>query len=508
MKYQPYRFTRPHDLSLVSVPKLSVAVVIACRDGQEKLDLVLASLSAQSYPSALTSVYVIDDASSKPLVLPKIKPKKTKLISYRNAPGKWGKTSATNDCVEKLREDVLWFIDADMIFEPDHLAHHMKWHHDNEDYAVLGWKRFVKSWNYTPDSLVASLDAGAFDQLHIESWGKELWEDRISRTNDLEKPALDGYRAFVGATFSIRNKQWRSLGGYDRNLITGEDTELGWRVFINGLRTVVDRQAKSWHLGYSTIESNKELIHRHNDPLLAQVIPQMHSVRAKSAFNLLVPTYQVFVDVRDSNLDQLLELRTKLLTLPGTNAHFTLLAPWKVLNSRYSTLTDTHSDLREIRNWVKGDANYSFKEISTDAELTIEEIIEGFKHGPTPYYIFAEASGEFDLKDLVDHLLASENGLLGVVTKKDQRAFAVFAPALARSLTVDAPLYKSIEGQWGIKWMSDDQFATLNQGKHNRFKRFLRYLKREGKKINSFKQLLIFVQKITSLFLRKALRRG
>ncbi len=44
MSYQPYRFSRPTDLTLVARPKLSVAVVIACRDGQEKLDLVLASL--------------------------------------------------------------------------------------------------------------------------------------------------------------------------------------------------------------------------------------------------------------------------------------------------------------------------------------------------------------------------------------------------------------------------------------------------------------------------------
>jgi hypothetical protein len=261
-------------------------------------------------------------------------------------------------------------------------------------------------------------------------------------------------------------------------------------------------------LGYSTIESNKDLIHRHNDPMLAQVIPQMHSVRAKSSFGWSVPTYQVYVDVRDSTLAQLIELRTKLLALPGTNAHFTLLASWKVLNNRYSMLDDSHGDLREIRNWVNGDTNYSFEEIAIDAELTIEEIIQGFAHGPTPYYIFAEASGEFDLKDLVDQLLASENGLVGVVTKKDHRAFAVFAPALARSLAVDAPLYRSIERQWGIKWMSDDQFAALNQGKHNRVQRFLRYLKREGKKINSLKQLFIFVRKVASLFLRKALRRG
>lgn len=508
MSYEPYRFTRPTDLTLVARPKLSVAVVIACRDGQEKLDLVLASLAAQSYPAALTSVYVIDDGSAKALVLPAIKPAKTRLVSYKNSPGKWGKTAATNDCVAKLKEDVLWFIDADMVLEPDHLAHHMKWHHDSDDYAVLGWKRFVKNWSYTPEALATALRAGAFDLLHEESWGKDLWEERVTRTEDLVKPALDGYRAFVGATFSIRNDQWRELGGYNRDLITGEDTELGWRIFTHGLRTVVDRQANSWHLGYSTVESNKEQIHRHNDPSLAQVIPQMHSVRAKSTFAWSVPTYQVFVDLRQTTLTQFLEMRSKLLALPGTNAHFTLLAPWKLLSKRYSPVGDIYADLREIRNWLQGDSQYCFEEIDTDAEITIEEIIESFTHGSTPYYIFVEARMEIDLKDLVDHLLASGQGLVGVADKSDRRAFALFGPALGRALTVDGSLYKSISRQWGVLWLSDDRFALINQGKHNRLRRFARYIKREGKKVNSPKQLLIFIKKIASLIVRKALGRG
>jgi GT2 family glycosyltransferase len=508
MNQLPYRFSRPDDLELIARPKLSVAVVIACRDGQEKLDLVLASLVAQTYPASLISVYVIDDGSAKPLTLPKIKPTKTKLISYKNSPGKWGKTAATNDCVAKLREDVLWFVDADMVFEPDHLAHHMKWHHDNDDYAVLGWKRFVKSWSYTPDTLLTALKADAFDILHEESWGKDLWEERVTRTHDLEKPALDGYRAFVGATFSIHNQHWRDLGGYDRNLITGEDTELGWRIFTQGLRTVVDRQAHSWHLGHSTVESNKDHIHRHNDPSLAQVIPQMHSVRARNNFSWSVPTYQVFLDVRDSTLAQVLELRRNLLALPGTNAQITLLAPWKVLAKRYSPVGDIHADLREIRNWLKGDREYSFEEIDSDAQLTIEGLVEKFTHGPTPNYIFADAAGSTDLKDLVDYLLASENGLVGVADKNDRRAFAVFAPALARALTVEGSLYSSISHMWGVLWLSDDRFAALNQGKHNRVRRFGRYLKREGKKVNSPKQLLIFTKKVTSLVLRKVLGRG
>jgi GT2 family glycosyltransferase len=508
MSYQPYRFNRPDNLTLVAKPKLSVAVVIACRDGQEKLDLVLASLAAQSYPAALTSVYVIDDGSAKALVLPSIKPLRTKLISYKNSLGKWGKTAATNDCVTRLREDVLWFIDADMIFEPDHLAHHMKWHHDNDDYAVLGWKRFVKNWSYHPEDLYKALKGGVFDQLHEESWGKDLWEERVQRTNDLVKPALDGYRAFVGATFSIKNDRWRELGGYNRNLITGEDIELGWRIFTHGLRTVVDRSANSWHLGYSTVESNKDQIHRHNDPSLAQVIPQMHSIRAMNNFIWSVPTYQVFVDVRETTLSQFLELRSKLLALPGTNAHFTLLAPWKLLSKRYSPVGDIYADLREIRNWLQGDPQYSLDEIEINKEITIEEVLERFTHAATPYYIFAEARVNIDLKDLVDQLLVSEQGLVGVADKFDKRALALFAPALGRALESEGSLYRSISRQWGVLWMSDDQFAALNQGKHNRVRRFARYLKREGKKVNSPLQLVIFLKKIASLVLRKVLGRG
>jgi hypothetical protein len=330
----------------------------------------------------------------------------------------------------------------------------------------------------------------------------------VRRTNYLINPALDGYRAFVGATFSIMNDRWRELDGYNRNLITGEDIELGWRIFTQGLRTVVDQSAHSWHLGYSTVETNKDQIHRHNDPSLAQVIPQMHSVRAKSNFSWSVPTYQVFVDVRDTTLTQFLDLRSKLLALPGTNAQFTLLAPWKLLSKRYSPVGDIYADLREIRNWLQGDPQYSLAEIEVDQEISIEEILEKFTHGSTPYYIFAEARIGIDLKDLVDQLLVSEQGLVGVVDKSDKRAFALFAPALGRALESEGSLYRSIARQWGVLWMSDDQFAALNQGKHNRVRRFARYLKREGKKVNSPLQLVIFLKKITSLVLRKVLGRG
>ena len=508
MKLGTFRFSRPHDLVIAQKPKLSVGIVIACRDGQDKLNLVLASLSVQSYPSKLINVYIIDDGSAKPLTIPKIRPKNTKLISYKNSEGKWGKTAATSDVVSQIKSDVLWFIDADMVFEPDHLAHHMKWHHDADDYVVLGWKRFVKDWQYTPEQLVQTLNANGFSDLHKESWGKELWEARVSLTNDLEKPGIDGYRAFVGATFSMKNSQWKNLGGYNRNLVTGEDTELGWRVFVNGLRTVVDRKALSWHLGYSTVEVHKNQIQRHNDPTFAQLIPQMYRIREKSKFDWLVPTYQVFVDARDTTLAQILSLREKLLATPGSTAKFVLLAPWAVLNRRYTPVSDLYSDLREIKNWLAQDPQFTLEVIPADQLISIEWILEEFEVGSTPYYIFADANTSINLKELAEYLLESEQGLVGVVDKKDQRAFAVFAPAIARATKFQGSVYQNISELWGIQWLNDDQFMKLQRGKNTLIKHFFSFLKREGKKINSPRQLLIFLKTLFTLIARELFRRG
>ena len=177
-----YRFERPVDLEALQIRKLSVAVVISCRGGQDKLDLTLASLAVQSYPSKLISVYIVDDGSDPALKLPKIRPAKVKLINYKNDAKKWGKTKATNAVTANLKEDVLWFVDADMVFDPDHLAHHMKWHHDSDDYAVLGWKRFVKEWTYSPNQLKALESLKTYMMTGEEPKSrKELIEQQINQ---------------------------------------------------------------------------------------------------------------------------------------------------------------------------------------------------------------------------------------------------------------------------------------------------------------------------------------
>ena len=508
MTQTPFRFARPDKLAIVKNPNLSVAVVIACRNGQEKLDLLLASLSAQSYPAKLMSVHIIDDGSDQALVVPAIAPSKTKVIRYKNGTGKWGKTAATNDVASSLKADVLWFVDADMIFERDHLAHHMKWHHDNDDYAVLGWKKFVKEWNYDAREVFNYVSRGNYQLMHSESWGKELWEARVSRTKDLVHPALDGYRAFVGATFSVKSSLWKKIGGYNRELITGEDTELGWRLFMAGIRIVPERDAHSWHLGYSTVEKNKEEIDRHNQPALAQFIPEMKKVRANSSHSWSVPTYEVLIDARNSNLQQILKIKAQLLSLPGTQARFTLLGNWAQLKKRYAPVGDPYADIRELFNWLRGDESFAFEEIGLE-NIEIQSVLDRFTDSAVPFHLFIDGDieVELDCKQLSDYLLSTEFGLVGVVTAKDKRAFAVFQPALARARSIKGASYKNIESTWGVSWLTYETFVGMHSGKNFRTTRFINFLKREGKKINSPLQLLVFIKKILRILIRKIIKK-
>jgi GT2 family glycosyltransferase len=501
-----YRFERPENLEILRTTKLSVAVVIACRGGQEKLDLTLASIAAQSYPSKLINVYVIDDGSVPPLKLPAIKPAKTRIIRFENNGTEWGKTKAINSSTKKLKEDALWFVDADMVFDSDHLAHHMKWHHDSDDYVVLGWKRFVKQWSYSPAELKRALDQDKFMELHEEHWGKELWEARSERTNDLRNPGVEGFRNFVGATFSILNRRWKELGGYNPELVTGEDTELGWRIQQMGFRTVADRQAHSWHLGFSTIEENKEELSRHNNPLLSQLIPELKSIRSNSQSKYLVSTYEVVLDVRNVSLSRVRTLKNDLLEVNGTQADFVMLGNWDDLKLRYSPTNDQYAELREIYNWLKGDSLYRFIHIDNDQNLKIEQIIELFTVSSTPIHVFAEAEFELSIKDLVAYLRSTEWGLIGLANDQDRRAFALTTPALARAKRTKGDDYLNISEQFGVNWLTYEKFLQIYDGKNSTLSRAFRFMKREGKKINSPKQLALFLNKVMKLILRKIVK--
>jgi hypothetical protein len=69
-------------------------------------------------------------------------------------------------------------------------------------------------------------------------------------------------------------------------------------------------------------------------------------------------------------------------------------------------------------------------------------------------------------------------------------------------------LHQNISELWGIQWLNDDQFAKVQRGKNTLIGHFFSFLKREGRKINSPRQLFIFLKTLLRLIFREIFRRG
>jgi hypothetical protein len=98
--------------------------------------------------------------------------------------------------------------------------------------------------------------------------------------------------------------------------------------------------------------------------------------------------------------------------------------------------------------------------------------------------------------------------MVGLATKADRRAFALFQPALARSISTPGSIYQNLSATWGVLWLTHESFIEINSGSKFRRARFINFLKREGKKVNSPQQLLIFIKKLIGVLLLKALKRS
>ena len=494
------RNARPQSLDTKFKPELSVSLLIPARNNQEKLDLVLASLSLQTYPARLISVIVIDDGSSKPLTLPKIRPANTRLIRLKDSDGTWGKVGAINKVASSVKSDVIFCLDSDMVVHPDHIAEHLKWHHNSGEYVVLGWKRFVEKWAYSPSELIQSIKAGRFDSLHSESKPHDYVEARIRATNDLRNPKLEGFRAFTGATFSMRTSSWRELGGYNPSLVTGEDTELGWRLTMHGFTLVPEPNARAWHLGVTTIQKNMATIFDHNTPNFENWIPEIRSAatrRANEGLRWLVPDIHAIIDCRETSLE-VFRNRIDSLINEGIQTRLTLVGPWQVLEDRYSPLDDKYRDLRSIHNWYHGDDRFDFVDIGEEQQLSIEEILSMMCVSSTAIHLFADGpvSPKYSFETLTEVMLKKELGLLGAVDERGFRAFALFTPALGRARrNSQSSVYKALDQGWGVRW---EPWRVIEQGRDSFFiksKALLKYAYIRFSRVRSWKEFTTLVRR-------------
>lgn len=234
------------------MPRLRLAVVIPYFEAREPLELTLQALAAQTYPGVLTEVIVADDGSEPPLRLPHRHLGLDVRVVRQQRQG-FGAGRARNLGASATTADILVFLDADMIPEPSHLAAHARWHHACEQAAVIGVRRHVDASGITAEAIGAAARSGDLAPVFagVPEQVPQWLEGHFQRTDELTSDHDDLFRAVTSGNLSVGAEYFRQVGGFDSSFDSwgGEDTELGYRLFVAGGVLVLERMARCWHQG-------------------------------------------------------------------------------------------------------------------------------------------------------------------------------------------------------------------------------------------------------------------
>ncbi|MEU3309394.1 glycosyltransferase [Nocardiopsis sp. NPDC055551] len=329
-------------------PELSVGVVVPAHGGQEKLDLTLASLAAQSYPGGLMEVVVVDDGSDPPLRLPPIHPEHTRIVP--SLPGGWARGHAVRTGAAATDADVLLFFDADMIAFREHVEAQMRWHHLADYLAVTGHLRCVDHdpGELEPTEVFDAVRRGEPEAL-VRTPGEELgWLRRAyKRTRNLSTADYKVFNFFIGGTGSVRREFFEESGGAASELVLGEDTHLGYRFAQNGAVFVPELETSSWHLGLPQMETRKEEGARFRRPFVGTRLPLSGGRRDLPGRQWQVPRVDVVLDATEARFDDVAATVDAMLAGRVCDVRVHLVGEWwRVTSGRHRVLDDPALEAR------------------------------------------------------------------------------------------------------------------------------------------------------------------
>jgi glycosyltransferase involved in cell wall biosynthesis len=324
------------------------------------LPYVLAGLSAQTYPSHLVELIVVDDGAHCRAGAARAAggaPDNARIVQVEQG---WGRANACALGAGLADGDVIHWLDADMLPGREHVEAQLRWHHEIDYAVVLGNKWFVDPAPLDGVRPAEVRDAVAADRM-AEYFPADVlepheWVERYySRFDDLRTIGPRACRIHVGATASLARDLYRESGGMDTSLKLGEDISLGYRLGEAGAVFLPDREARSWHLGRTHVMTRRAEVNDYNDCFLSDRLPELRNKRRAGRL-YAVPYLEVVLDTTGllhgsvvATVDSVLES-----TLPDLQV--TLIGPWSDLDdTRIHPLEDPMLDTRLVQASYAGD---------------------------------------------------------------------------------------------------------------------------------------------------------
>ncbi|MEV0618081.1 glycosyltransferase [Nonomuraea sp. NPDC050404] len=322
-----------------------MSVVIPAHGGQDKLDLTLAALAAQTYPAHLMEVLVVDDGSLPPIRLPEIRPVGTRLVRVTDG---WGISNAVNTGAKAADGEIIQRLDSDMVACREHIEALARWHHVTDYLVTIGMKKFIEPPAVTPEQI---FQAGHLGELFdLAAAVPSSTEATIAKTDGLRK-SRNPYHVCTGPTFALPREVFHAVGGLDPTVARGEDTEFSYRLAMHGVVFVPDLDAQAVHLGLPSQHRDRERAVRAVEPYLAHRIPLRRDLRKDRGRRWLVPYVEIVLDVTDTSESVVRQAVAAALDGKLQDVVVTLVGPWsRLADGRRFALSDPCFELRLMRD--------------------------------------------------------------------------------------------------------------------------------------------------------------
>ena len=207
-------------MDATSPPKVSI--IVATLNNERTIDECLKAIFELNYPKDFLEVIVVDGCSKDATVkIAQNYPVKVVSVPL-NAP------AAYNHAMKMVRNDVLGFIDSDAKVEKEWLN---KLVACLDDLQVAGVSGGIENWNTE------------------NAWARSIGYDLKNRYDRLKKYVV----RVATMNLLLKKSVIEEVGGFDENLPSQYDTDLGFRITSRGYKILFEPSAKCYHFNRSTV---------------------------------------------------------------------------------------------------------------------------------------------------------------------------------------------------------------------------------------------------------------
>ena len=211
--------------------------MVANWNGANHLKIALPTLKRQTYSPL--EILVVDNGSVDSSHQVAAENEVTWVAMTQNR----GLAAAWNEGARQALGQYLIFLNNDMRFPPDFVRMLVAILHDNPDLFAADARQL--DWEGSTEIHSATrLRTGSFPYRGLIP-GLDFVQESVGGVTDVMQ---------ASAAMAVRRSMFENLGGFDERLLVGwEDTEICWRAWLRGWRTVLVPEAVCWHhLGSSS----------------------------------------------------------------------------------------------------------------------------------------------------------------------------------------------------------------------------------------------------------------